>query len=354
MSKIRINELARELEVKPNVIIDLLPGLGVGDKKTHSSSLDDDVALAIRQHLASEEGAPRERAPETEAAAHEPPAPRVEESARGAPTSRASAMRGAAAARPPVQAHASPSPGAALKIPTPRVMPARPLAPSAPAQPAAREPMGGGGPLRPPAKPNLAGQPAARPIVPPRPDLVAKLAQRPAMPGAPRPGMPTRPASPIPGQPVYRGPVRPGQPSMRGPGGPGGPGGPMGPGGPPMRGRGRPMHPTSPLRAEPATLPTDPGRRHATKPGSSRSGPDRPRQDTEGRMSRPVMRRDQPVEPPPIDREITIAEGVTVKELSEKLGVKANLVIKKLVEKKIFATINQTLDVKLAEEFSRG
>ncbi len=45
MSKIRINELARELEVKPNVILDLLPELGVTDKKTHSSSLDDDVAL---------------------------------------------------------------------------------------------------------------------------------------------------------------------------------------------------------------------------------------------------------------------------------------------------------------------
>ncbi|MBZ5605121.1 MAG: translation initiation factor IF-2 N-terminal domain-containing protein, partial [Acidobacteriia bacterium] len=39
MSKIRINELARELEVKPNVILDLLPELGVTDKKTHSSSL---------------------------------------------------------------------------------------------------------------------------------------------------------------------------------------------------------------------------------------------------------------------------------------------------------------------------
>ena len=62
-----------------------------------------------------------------------------------------------------------------------------------------------------------------------------------------------------------------------------------------------------------------------------------------------MSRREQNIEPPPIDREITVAEGITVKELSEKLGVKANLVIKKLVEKKIFATINQTLDVKLAE-----
>ena len=57
--------------------------------------------------------------------------------------------------------------------------------------------------------------------------------------------------------------------------------------------------------------------------------------------------------PPDIDREITIAEGVTVKELSEKLGIKANLLVKRLVDRKIFATINQTLDVKLAEELAR-
>lgn len=41
MSKIRINELARELEVKPNRILELLPELGISDKKTHSSSLDE-------------------------------------------------------------------------------------------------------------------------------------------------------------------------------------------------------------------------------------------------------------------------------------------------------------------------
>src|SRR5258708_36703618 len=54
MSKIRINELARELEVKPNVILDMLPELGVADKKTHSSSLDDDVVLALRHRLSGE------------------------------------------------------------------------------------------------------------------------------------------------------------------------------------------------------------------------------------------------------------------------------------------------------------
>jgi translation initiation factor IF-2 len=110
------------------------------------------------------------------------------------------------------------------------------------------------------------------------------------------------------------------------------------------------MHPTSPLRAEPAPLPTDPGRRHATKPGTR----DRRREvePEEGRL-RPVARKYQAFEPPPIDRSITIAEGVTVKELSEKLGIKGNMVVKRLLERKIFATINQTLDVKLAEELAR-
>ncbi|HYP14495.1 MAG TPA: translation initiation factor IF-2, partial [Bryobacteraceae bacterium] len=46
-------------------------------------------------------------------------------------------------------------------------------------------------------------------------------------------------------------------------------------------------------------------------------------------------------------------EGITVKELSEKLGVKTALVIRKLVDRKIFATINQPLDIKLAEEIAR-
>ena len=42
-----------------------------------------------------------------------------------------------------------------------------------------------------------------------------------------------------------------------------------------------------------------------------------------------------------------------MKELSEKLDVKASLVIKKLVDRNIFATINQTLDSKLATELAR-
>ena len=50
-SQVRINELARELEVKAKAIIDLLPGLGVTEKKTHSSSIPVDVAEKVRRAL---------------------------------------------------------------------------------------------------------------------------------------------------------------------------------------------------------------------------------------------------------------------------------------------------------------
>jgi translation initiation factor IF-2 len=51
MSKVRINDLARELEVKPRAIIDILPELGVASVKTHSSSLEADEAEKVRAHF---------------------------------------------------------------------------------------------------------------------------------------------------------------------------------------------------------------------------------------------------------------------------------------------------------------
>jgi translation initiation factor IF-2 len=54
MSKVRINDLARELEVKPRAIIDLLPELGVEGVKTHSSSLEEDEAEKVRAHFSQE------------------------------------------------------------------------------------------------------------------------------------------------------------------------------------------------------------------------------------------------------------------------------------------------------------
>ena len=489
MSKIRINELARQLEVPSHEIVELLPSLGVTEKKTHSSSLDDHIADLVRAHFgANGAGAGRAAAAAAEAAEaqasidaeagqsqaqrepevvveaagtevlpaaskkeqapavavqaalphpapqlpqvsptpgepevaeeapqsklarpapirpplassspihpplatpgtpHSQPAPRTSIPAKPLPTSSLNPrpgqiLSGPRQPLPPVTAPAPPSSVITAPVPiaatpgAPRPLPQVPQIPrpalvrpspgtSATAGPSASE---GNAPLMPSpsiplrqqVRPNLAGQPAARPVVPPRPDLVARLQQQQVkpMPGQaapppqPRPGLPTRSSGPVPGQPIYRGPIRPGQPMMRGPGMPPGPGGPGGPAGRGPSGlRARPMHPTSPMRMEPAAPPpTEQQRRHQGKPVSR----DRRREEEEGRLRMPTRRGDQQAAPPPIDREITVAEGITVKELSEKLGVRANLVIKKLVEKKIFATINQTLDTKMAEELAR-
>jgi translation initiation factor IF-2 len=89
------------------------------------------------------------------------------------------------------------------------------------------------------------------------------------------------------------------------------------------------------------------------RPGDKRPSRPQPRERQEQeRMLRPA-RRQVEAGPPPISREITISEGITVKELCEKLDVKAALVMKKLMDRSIFATINQTLDSKLATEVAR-
>ena len=437
MKKIRINELARELEVKAHEILERLPELGVTEKKTHSSSIDEDVALKLRRYygqnvpeleetagtaVETEEEAPVEAAPEPASAPAvprptmtTPPAPAsapVEERYAAEESRAAAPIRpplgtgrpvhpplgapGAAGASPAPQAPPSgafvpgrPVPPAAKPLPTsasaqaprpgqilsgPRqpfptapaegLRPGAPSAISSPARPAViprptrpmetsrtagpSAPLAGSGSAPAGTARTLAGQPVARPVVPPRPDLAAKLsAPRPAMPtqpAPPRPGVPRAPSSPVPGQPIYRGPIRPGQPLVARTGVR--PPMPMRPGSGP-----RPQHPTSRGRMEPglAPPPVEPAR---GRPGDKR--PVRPQRERieEEKVLRPT-RRHVEAGPPPINRAITISEGITVKELSEKLDVKANLVIKKLLDKGIFATINQTLDSKLATDLSR-
>ena len=48
MQKIRINDLARELEVKSKAILDALVKVGVTEKKTHSSSIEVDEAERVK------------------------------------------------------------------------------------------------------------------------------------------------------------------------------------------------------------------------------------------------------------------------------------------------------------------
>jgi translation initiation factor IF-2 len=441
MKKIRINELARELEVKAHEILERLPELGVQEKKTHSSSIDEDVAIKLRRLYgfevpeaepseAEEAAVPAEAGPagaaepypapvtqagpavpaegETAFAAERPPAESL--AAPAAPIR--PPLAGGRPIHPPVGGAPRPAAPAAPAVPVAIIAPGRPIPPSAkplpgsagsPLGPAPRpgqilsgprqpfpagSPVGAGEGLRPaaPAQPRpmmtprqraegsrapastgfgesaagaapggrpLAGQPAARPVVPPRPDLVAKLSTpragaamgSVASQTSPRPGIPKPLVSmPVPGQPIYRGPIRPGQPMVAKQG--------VRPGAPaPRAGGPRPQHPTSRARLEPGMAP--PVEQPRGRPGDKR-GAARPQRERieEEKILRPT-RRHVEAGPPPISRAITISEGITVKELSEKLDVKANLVIKKLLDRGIFATINQTLDSKLATEVAR-
>src|SRR3974377_1693480 len=53
MSKGRINDLAREMEVKSRQILDVLTELGMGAGKTHSSSLELDEAEKVRAYFSN-------------------------------------------------------------------------------------------------------------------------------------------------------------------------------------------------------------------------------------------------------------------------------------------------------------
>ena len=58
-------------------------------------------------------------------------------------------------------------------------------------------------------------------------------------------------------------------------------------------------------------------------------------------------------EPLPITRNITIPEGISVKDLAEKLEIRAKDLIARLLARGVFATVNQTLDHELATEMAR-
>src|SRR5580692_4296975 len=182
MSKIRINELARELEVKPSIIIELLPELGVHDKKTHSSSLDDDLALIVRRHVAGGGGGPKfeadseakaaERAPESFAVA---PA-EVAEPVFHDPTPQAPTPAAPTGITPTV---------AAVEAPPPvrQVAPLRP--------PLASVQSGGQHIVQPPVQPPF--QPAFQaPVQPAVPSPAQPVAQ--ATPHAPAPSQPIGPS----------------------------------------------------------------------------------------------------------------------------------------------------------------
>src|ERR1700734_4551004 len=55
-------------------------------------------------------------------------------------------------------------------------------------------------------------------------------------------------------------------------------------------------------------------------------------------------------EPLPITREITVTEGISVKDLAEKLDVRAKDLIATLLMTGIFVTVNQSLDAEMVKD----
>ena len=439
--KIRINDLARELEVKSKEILDVLLKVGVTEKKTHSSSIEVDQAERVKKYYQEHEPsagrsarvapAPDEFKPKIDLShiskpgdvlkaitqrAAQPAAPprQVAPPSHAVPTRSAVTPPSAVPPKPapPLTATASTQPATAVEPkPAPRFItpqsvarpPAavivRPKPPAPPAAPAthastvseAAKPIEAtiqdqvavldepetavapetlapeivaeiesahAGPLsqaRPAAPATPSGQPGVRPAQPAaaaRRLIVPQTGPRPVYLAPARAATPPRAVMPERGKPIFQRP-RPGMPPAGGPGArpPARPGERRGPhptrSGPPGArpgfaggpGVGAPPPPTG----RPMGRPARPGQRYI------------PRGVKEGPMKGfvPPPRLSLSTEPLPITRAITIPEGVSVKDLAEKLGIRAKDLIARLLARGVFATVNQTLDSDLATDMAR-
>jgi translation initiation factor IF-2 len=113
----------------------------------------------------------------------------------------------------------------------------------------------------------------------------------------------------------------------------------------------RPGTPGQPASARPSSPPGGPrpgGPGGFSRPGTRSSGPRTHRPDQ--RMSSMPQ---TPSGPPPVTRAITLAEGMTVKDLSDKLEVRVKDVLKKLIDRRMMLTINTTLDTETATMIAR-
>jgi translation initiation factor IF-2 len=168
-------------------------------------------------------------------------------------------------------------------------------------------------------------QPATRPAAAPASAAQPGVAARSGAPATARPGAPPRPG----GYPSTR-------PSAVPPGGP------------------RPL-PSQPIRPQQPSLPPRPGQ-YPQRPGQPSRPMYRPtsapRTSTARREApRPIAQ--MPIEPPPVTRSITLAEGMTVKDLADKLDVRVKEVLAKLLMKRLMLTINSTLDTETATMIAR-
>jgi translation initiation factor IF-2 len=480
MNKVRINDLARELEVKSRSILDALTAVGVTEKKTHSSSIEEDEAEKVRGYIrggsrstasraaveakpkfdlskvskpgdalkailerkqaeaaakaapaarpaavvvspakapvapasgakvavgpassGATSGAARVASVSASAAAVEPPAPRrivpqprqnanIISAAPATPAIASKPPAGPVIARPPaaVEGHEKPVAAAAAPVVAKHVVAAAPVV-AAPAAPKIHvpevSPVHASAVVEPEAPVAAVETPVeAAPAAPVRRVIMPQTGPRPiytapaAAAGIPQRGRPIfeRPRPQASGAPGARpssmapGARRPMHPTRTFPGGPGGgPGGAPGrpgftpgarPGFAPRPGFGARPGGTGGPGGAPGILPgpgEKPGMRPAARP-ASRRGNQRYEKTKEGPMKgfQPPPRYGGPAisnEPVPITKTITVTEGISVKDLAEKLDVRGKDLIATLLMKGVFVTVNQSLEGELVKEVSR-
>ena len=225
-------------------------------------------------------------------------------------------------------------------------------------------------------------KPSAGRVVPPtlrlRIEEQRPTAPTPPLPTSPAPRLAPRPRTERPGMPATMRPAAggaagqtgtagvrpPAQPMARPGAAPARPGGappprPAYPGSRPQApvGGPRPL-PSQPVRTQQPGMPPRPGQyQYPQRPGMPYRPPMR-----QGGQGRPAasQRRDprpaappMPSAPPPVTRTIMLAEGMTVKDLADKLEIRVNDVLAKLLMKRLMLTINSTLDPDTATMIAR-
>jgi translation initiation factor IF-2 len=388
MGKIRVEELAAQMGIGSKEVLFLLQSIGV-DVKSPQAALDESTVLAILQ---GKTHAPKQLiVRDTESKAFRPQKSalsriKIIEKVAGP----AGSVPAETALEEPIRESRQPEPKAP---PVKQAEPTRTAVVASGPEPEAPKPAAA------PAPRKIVLPP--RPTVPPRPSVTA-TAGRPMGPA--RPAARTTPMGPSrPGPSVYR--PTPGGPGARPLGGPAGRPGPTGRPGAPMGPAGRPG--AAATRGAAAVPVSDRGtakrkkddKDDAKKP--AKKGGAKPKitvadevdlrefvgtyqEDTYSDISLPLIEKTAETEeaaPRPVSKSalrraaketrthdsgkllefkkplpsgpVFLSEGVTVKELSEKLGVLAKDIIRLLLQRGVFATVNQNLDAATAIQIAK-
>lgn len=337
MAKMRIYELARELEVRPKELLELLETIGVTGK-VPSSSIEDTAARSLRQMIANRKN------PQPETPAPAPAAPARPSTFKSFRASDFRDARAAAKNAPPVAPPAAPTPApaSAAKAEAVEEKPKAPAAPQPAPTPAAETPAPAEAkPEEAATQPAPAAKTTEEKAAPKRPAEAESALEEAAAPTS----APARTTKSTPR--VSIAPPRPvvqedegedlSDPDWK-------PAAEEAPSAPaPSSGD------TAPVSAA-ARRPLGPGRR----PGSGRGGDFRRYDDRRGRRRRPGERDRRFDIPEPetpklkAGSTVVLPPAVTVAQLAKKIGHPAAELIKKLFEMSIMRSANQVLETDVA------